>query len=53
MDAEKIHWRKHLNDDKCPVDFKTFYEAASAGLKEKIVRNMFYLKPFKMPKILE
>ena len=54
MDAEeKIHWRKHLNEHEFPVDFRTFYEAASSGLKERIVRNILHVKPFKIPKFLE
>ncbi len=50
---EKIHWRKHLNDHKFPVDFKTFYEAASAGLKDKFVRYVIHQEPFNKPKFLE
>lgn len=54
MDTEeKIHWRKHLNEHKFPVDFKTFYDAASAGLKENIVRYVIHQEPFKTPKFLE
>jgi Holliday junction resolvase len=54
MDTEeKIHWRKHLNEHKFPVDFKTFYEAATAGLKEKMVRYVIHQEPFKTPKFLE
>ena len=50
---EKIHWRKHLNEHKFPVDFKTFYEAASAGLKDKFVRYVIHQEPFNMPKFLK
>lgn len=54
MDAEeKIHWRKHLNDHKFPVDFKTFHEAANIGLKNSFVRYVIYQQPFKIPQFLE
>jgi Holliday junction resolvase len=54
MDTEeKIHWRKHLNDHKFPVHFKTFYEAASEGLKDNFVRYVIHQQPYKIPQFLE
>jgi Holliday junction resolvase len=54
MDTEeKIHWRKHLNEHKFPVDFKTFHEAAKNGLRDSLVRYVIYQQPYSMPQFLE
>ena len=49
----KIHWRKHLDEYRFPVDFKLFYEAAIHGIKDGFVRNVLYQKPEKIPPFLK
>ena len=50
---DKIHWRKHLNEHRFPVDFKIFQEAASKGIKKGFVKYVLYQRPAKMPPFLQ
>jgi len=51
-DEEKIHWRKQLDEHKYPVEYKTFYDGANAGLKEKFIKYIFHIRPFDIPDFL-
>lgn len=50
---EKIHWRKHLEDHKYPVDFSLFSEAAKKGIEEGFVRYILYQQPVTIPSFLK
>ena len=50
---EKIHWRKQLEEHEYPVDYKVFYDAASAGIEEKFIQYIFHIKPFEIPNFIK
>ncbi|WP_321392102.1 hypothetical protein [uncultured Desulfuromusa sp.] len=53
QNEEKVHWRKQLEEHKYPVEYEVFYDAASAGIQEKLIQYIFHIQPSEIPNFLK